>query len=697
MEQEKSTKIRKSICIAVTVVIFLGFVVRLFDWQLVNGEQYRQEAENSIQYTVKSEATRGEIYDVNGEPLAVNETGYNVVINKLYLKNTKVNDVILKLFEVLQHRGEKWIDELPITIDKNGEYSFVEDKDSMIEGLRSRDMLDLSVYSQPEEYIQKLTERYDAEEVKDKTLQRNLVSVRYNMERMGFKSTTPYVFAEDISEDMVLILSEQTQGINGVEVQTTTIRTNKNPTVAPHIVGAMGSITEKEYEEKTAEEKKYSLNDKIGKFGIESSLEDELKGEAGTKVIQKNAEGTILNVVDSQPAQPGNSVFLTLNSKYQLVANKALEDNIKAAKAAGEQEAANAKASNAKTQSGFGEDCETGAVVMLRVKDFAVLSAASYPGYDLEQYSKYGEYYQELEADANSPMYNRAFVGSFAPGSIYKPSIAIAALEEKAIDESTVINCTKIYDYYPTGVVSCMGYHGPITLHTAISHSCNYYFAEVGRLLGIDTQYLYAEKFGLGVKTGLEVSESQGILAGRDSKDWYEGNTVQASIGQSDNAFTPVQLATYTATVANNGVRCRTHVVDKITNYAQDQIIKENKADSPEVVEEISISPYNMKLVQESMREVVTDAGGTANYMFGNYGVAVAGKTGTAEIAGGSDHTTFICYAPYEDPEVAVAVVLEHGASGQYSMNVAKAMLDAYFYDKTVEDMEKEDKAAKSE
>jgi penicillin-binding protein 2 len=436
-------------------------------------------------------------------------------------------------------------------------------------------------------------------------------------------------------------------------------------------LGALGSINQEEYEEKKAQGKNYGFNDKIGKFGLEYSYEDRLKGEAGETIVQKNAQGSITDVVQTIDAQPGDTLYLTIDSELQKTANKALDKQIKAARA-------NGKIQAAAYGEGHGEDCETGAVVMLRVKDFSVLAAASYPTYDLNKYSEYGDYYVKLATDKTSPMFNRAFVGSFAPGSVFKPCVACAALEEKLLTPDTLINCTKYYNYFSANPVACMGYHKKISLDTAVAKSCNYYFAEAGRLLGIDTMYLYAEKFGLGEKTGLEVNESKGILAGRDSKTWLEGNTVQAAIGQSDNAFTPVQLATYTATIANDGVRLKTHLIKEIRNYQRDKILYKYNTQHPEIMDTVGVSQENLRSVQQAMRAVVNTEGGTASAYFKDYPVKVAAKTGTAENSG-SDHTVFICYAPFDDPEVALAVVLEHGASGKYSMTVAKEMLDAYF------------------
>ncbi|MDR0915079.1 MAG: penicillin-binding protein, partial [Oscillospiraceae bacterium] len=657
-EASATAKIRRIICLCLVAVIFFGFAFRLYDWQVVHGTQYREEAITSITYDVKSEATRGEIFDVNGTPLAVNETGYNIVLNRLYLQSGSINTTIEKLFDVLAYRNEKWIDELPI-IFKNDKYTFKENSEYRLNAMRDNNIglgLDVSVYAEPWEYIEELAEYYDLTEITDKKLQRDIISVRYNMWRVGFTNTVPYVFAENISTDTVQIISEKTQGFGGVEIQTTYNRVYKNGGLAPHLVGSIGAIFEEEYNELIKTDSRYRLTDKIGKFGIESGLESYLKGTAGSKTVSKNADGTIVNVLKTVPAQPGNSVYLTIDAKIQEATDKAIAENVKAAKQNGIEEVAEAEAANKKQTDGFGEDCVAGAAVMLRVSDFAVLAASSYPTFDLEKYNSDSDYYNALVTDENSPMFDRAFVGSFAPGSIFKPAVAIAALQEGVISEYTPITCTQLYDYYPTDIVRCMGYHGSQNIYQAIYHSCNYFFADTGRRLGIDPMYLYAQKLGLGMKTGLEVYEATGTLAGRDSSQWVTANTVSAAIGQSDNAFTPVQLATYAATIANNGVRCKTHLVDRIVSYEGEKTILQNKADKPTVIETLAVDSYNMNIVQEGMRQAVTSSEGTASYYFGGYDVPVAAKTGTAENSG-SDHATFICYAPYDKPEVAVAVV----------------------------------------
>lgn len=665
-------------CLLLVIIIFVSFVVRLFDWQVVQGEYYREEVATTANYRLTSDATRGEIVDCNGVPITTNMTVYSVSIDKLYITGEfTVNDVILRLFDIFEQTDSPWIDTLPIVIDNNNNYQFSSDEnaDYALEKLGSEDMLDLSVYASADEYMEALINRYDLEEYKeDITLCRNMASVRYNMEMCRFSYTTPYTFAEEVSQETTAIVSELSQSFPCIDIATVYKRTSVDGTLMPHIIGTTGPLTAEEYDEN--KDNGYSYDDIIGKFGIESAMEEYLKGKGGTKTVSKNSDGTVIDVVGVEPAEPGNTVFLTIDTTLQKVAKESLAKNVTAAREAG----ISASAENG-GKNGYGEDCTAGAVVMLDVDDFSVLAAATYPTYDITKYNE-GDYYMSLLEDKTLPLYDRAFSGSFAPGSVVKPAVAIAALEEGVVSEYTPVFCSKTYDYYPSNVVNCMGYHGDQDVYGAITRSCNYYFAEVGRRLGISDMSLYMEKLGLGEKTGVEIYETSGFLAGRDSISWLPGNTVQAAIGQSDNTFTPAQLATYVATIANDGVRLRTHLVKKVTSYDQSQVIFENK---PEVVADLQLTPYNLSVVQTAMRNVVADEAGTAYWSFLDFDIPVAGKTGTAENTG-SDHTAFICYAPYDDPQVAIAVVLEHGAKGTYSMGVAKDLLNAYFHPETLEE-----------
>ena len=680
-KEKKNTNVRLIICIVVVVLIFSGFTLRLFNWQILSADTYKEISAQSTSYTEVSDATRGEILDSKGKPLAVNKTAYNIVINKIYVVENSTNDIINTLLDLCEICDIKWIDVLPVNIN-SGEAVFESDSSSELLYITGESMLNDKDLVTADEVLQALSERYDAEDVEDLQRKRDIVSVRYNMEKTGYSYSKAYVFAEKISEEAVAVVSEHTQAVAGVDIRVTNERIIKNGTLAPHILGIVGSLSEQEYEEK--KDDGYSMDDVIGKFGIESAMEEYLRGQSGVKTIVKDENGNVVSETESVEAQPGDTIYLTLDSNVQAVANYSLQKNIKRARAEGVSAVKSAKAAKAKQQSRLGEDCYCGGAVMLSVKDNSVIAAASAPNYDISRYYE-PEYNAWLNTDEHAPMFSRTFDGAFAPGSAYKPCVALAALQEKIIKPSTSITCTRMYDYYPQDVVYCMGTHGSIGLHTAMTVSCNYYFAEVGRRLGATTLYMYAEKFGLGEKTGIEIDESVGVLAGRDSTVWYVGNAVQAAIGQSDNTFTPMQLATYTSAIANDGVRYRTHLVRKIVNYERDEVILENNPKKPEIVAEAGISKKNAKVVKSAMRNVV--ANGTATPV-AEYPKAVAGKTGTAENAG-SDHVIFICFAPYNDPEVAVAVVLEHGAKSKYAMYTAMDMMDAYFYDKTLKQVKK--------
>lgn len=664
MKKKLRGKLPFTVCALIALIAAAVFVARLADWQLVHGGEYKRLSARSTSFNADTTATRGEILDRNGVGLVTNRTHYKIVFDKLYIDDAALDNTILRLMALLQQTGDKWDNPLPIT-QKGSGYAFQKDADDAIKALYEL----LGEKPAADRCVALLCDRYHLNDYPQEE-RFALAAVHYNMEQSGFSNATPFTFASDVSRAAVTAVSENTQGTGGVDVQTYLVRSATNPTLAPHVLGALGAVTQEEYEELAFSGKQYGINDEVGKFGIEAALETELKGEGGTKIIQRNSDGTIVDTVETIDSKPGNTVYLTLDSKLQQIAAKSLAENVDAARAEGKSVS---EYTGKKLQ---GEDCECGAVVMLDVKDFSVLAAASYPNYDLNQYSQYGNYYTKLAEDKRSPMFNRAFSGTFACGSVFKPCVALAALEEKIITPSTEVFCTQKYDYYPSNVVECMHRHETMDLHGALAQSCNYYFAETGRRLGIDTMYLYAERFGLGEATGLEVEESTGTLAGRDSDTWQPGNTVQAAIGQSDNAFTPVQLATYAATIANNGTRLKTHIVSKITDYERKTTVADYSA--PVQEDTCGVSEKNLKIVQEDMLAVTQEEQGTAYSVFGNYKVKVAAKTGTAENAG-SDHSTFICYAPYDKPQVALAVVLEHGVRGQYAMQVAKDLLDGYF------------------
>ena len=576
---------------AVTGVIFAAFAVRLADWQLVHGEEYREIAARASQITVTTKAARGEILDRNGIGLVVNQTHWRLTLDKLSLVPDTLDEVLARLTDILSRLG--------------------------------------------------VQER------------RTLAAIHRDMENKGFSYAKPYVFAEDIPHSAIGAVCENLQGVSGVTVEPYFVRRTENPTLAPHLLGALGAMNEEEYEVYST--RGYALSDQIGKFGVEKSFESALRGTDGVKIVSR---GATLDTAQTVEPRNGETVWLTLDSRLQECAAESLQKNIRAAKSAGSGE------------------CVSGAVVMLDTRDFSVLAAASCPTYDLDRYSNDGDYYFSLAENEASPLFDRAFTGIFAWGSAFKPLVALAALERGIITPQTQFTCTRYYDYYPSNVVACMHYHGAENLRSAMAHSCNWYFAETGRRLGIDAMDDYASRFGLGEQTGVEIEEADGVLAGRGSADWQEGNTVQAAIGQSDNAFTPLQMAVYAATLANGGQRMRVHLISKITDYARKEVV--SRFDTPELLADCGASKDHLREVREAMLAVTQDPEGTAYGVFGDFPVAVAGKTGTAENAG-ADHGAFICFAPFDKPMVAVAAILEHGENSVYAQQIARDLLEMYF------------------
>lgn len=631
-------------------------------------------SKQSTSYIEKSDATRGEILTYAGDELAINNTKYNLVLNKIYVKDKDLNTVIKTLIDLCDICDTKYKDILPIKEDGD-EWEYDDGYEGDLEFLKSESMLNNQTLETANDVMAALIERYDAEKIADKEDLRKIVSIRYNMEKSGFTPSEVYVFAENLSDDAVAVISERTQSIPSVEIRTVSERVIKNGELCPHLVGVIGALSEEEYDEH--KEDGYALNEKIGKFGLEASMESYLRGEKGERTVVKDYKGNIVSVTDTKDADPGDTIYLTIDKNIQEVANYSLAMNIDRARSAGISSSKNGK-------NRTGEDCYCGGAVMLSMKDFSVLACATCPNYDLSRY--YDEDYNEwLYTDEYAPMYSRATEGAFQPGSSFKPCVALAALQEGVITEDTQITCTGAYTYYDGFSISC-GSHGSNTLRNALAVSCNYFFAEVGRRTGINSIYLYAEKLGLGVKTGIEVDESVGILAGRDSEVFYPGNTCQAAIGQSDNTFTPLQLATYVATIANYGVRYRTHVVRKIVSYDREETVLDNDPNNPEIVADAELSRDYCNAVQSGMRAVCTS--GTAASNVSGYSEDIAGKTGTAENAG-SDHSVFVSFAPYDDPEIAVAVVLEHGALTKFPEYVTMDMMDAYFKGKTLSEVKK--------
>lgn len=641
------------VCCVLCFVIFFG---RTFELQVVSASRYTEQAKGITTITASISAARGEILDYYGRPIATNREGYNIVFNYATINKNNLNDTILALIKVLGN-GE-WEDDLPIS--KTVPFEFTQDSDST-EVTKLLKTLGVAHYATAQDCFDEMVKRYSLED-RDTTVQRYIMGVRYTMERAGFSVTAPFVFAEDVSSEVMLTVSENNYySQNGVAISIESFREYSEDSVAPHIIGTVGPIYAEEWE--TYREKGYAYNDKVGKSGIEKVCEEQLKGTDGEITYRINSSGVIISSEVTKEPIPGNSVRLTLDKTIQLSAQDALKSTIK-------------------EMQSDGLNVKAGSAVAINIKTGGIIAAANYPTYTYTQY-KYE--YDKLLSDPGKPLFDRAFNGAYPPGSTFKPAMAAAALQEGVITSDEVIRCVGRYTYFKDYQPSCMHIHGRISLNTALSKSCNYYFFEVGRRLGISKMNDYCLGFGLGDYTGVEVGESKGVLAGpnRSRTEWYDGYTIQAAIGQMDNAFTPLQLASYTATIANSGVRYKTTLIDKYVSYTQDKVIEQNK---PEVLNKINISEEVFDKVKEGMLSVTED--GTGNRIFSDYPIKVGGKTGTAQVTGKKDHTVFVAFAPYDDPEIAVAVIIEHGQYSTYSGALLKSIFNAYFFTEEEENAE---------
>ena len=675
MKMPKIGKIgRSAACILLVLAVFVVYELRLVQWQVFQGDEFEQLSLSNRTDTIQIDAARGEILDRNGTVLAGNRTSYNIVYDALDMDYSARNATILQVLDLLESRDEEWRDRLPIVLAEDGTYQYTEDSDSEIATLQ--EFLELAEYATAEDCMTALARQYDCQGYSLEDA-RNVVSVRYSMTQDGFSRTNPYVIAEDVSAETVGVISEHAQEWPGIETRVSVTRYyGEDGSLAPHVVGYTGSITAEQYDAAVENGTAYSSEDNLsgykwtdtrGQSGLEAAFEEELRGSRGEETIYTDETGEVETTSVTTPPQEGNTVVTTIDSDLQRVANLSLAKNIE-----GNTDA---------------KDCTAGAVVVLDVEDFGVLACSSYPTFDMNQYRSDNKYVNLLAQDEEQPLFNRALQGVFVPGSVFKPVVALAALQEGVISAATSFNCPGYYELADL-TLNCTCSTGMRNVYTGLAVSCNTFFCNVGYELGIDRLVPYAEYFGLGTTTGVELSEATGTMSNRQEYrenhgvSWTDGVTPQAAIGQADNMFTPIQLAAMCATIANGGVRLQTHFLDKITDYTGETVIEEYQ---PVELYDAGISSDVLGVVQTGMQMVATQ--GTAADVFANYPVSIACKTGTAETStpdeNGNKPTepnlSFICYAPADDPQIAIAVMMEYGNSGDYARNVAKDILDQYF------------------
>ncbi|MBP3448082.1 MAG: hypothetical protein J6K51_03575 [Clostridia bacterium] len=641
---------RLTVVIVLTVLFLLAVIFRLFSLQIVKGEEYAEASMKRLVKTIPLKAQRGEILDRYGRVIVSSQITYNLEISQ-YRKDKKwVNDTVYNLILLMEKENQEYTENLPIS---EIPYSYTQPEDQIKDYLKK---MNLPETLSAEECILALKERYQLSEAIPEQYHRKVLSVRSEMEQREFSQNNNFVFAENVNMNVVTVIKENDRSYPGVNVMTSYDRLYPEK-VSPHVLGRVGLIYKEEYDK--LKELGYGYTDIIGKEGIEKVFDLELKGKDGVLKVEQNELGKITDTEVLKNAQPGNDIILTIDLNLQKRAEKALKDVIY----------------NLRQTI---HDVGGGAITVVDIHTGEILAIASYPDYDIETFL---EDYNDNYNNPLNPFWNRAISGTYAPGSTFKILTSLAVLEEGIITPGAQIYDQGKYTYFKDYQPTCHVYpgnHGYVNVSDAIKVSCNYYFYETGRLLGIEKLNEYARKVGLGEYTGIEISgEEKGIVAGPAYRDkigsvWYPGDTLQASIGQSDNLFTPLQLSNYIATVVNGGTRYEAHLLYKIKNYTTGEI----KEVTPKVVEQIEIQPQNYKAIMEGMRSVTED--GTASNVFQDFPIAVGGKTGTAEVPG-TNNGLFVAFAPYDNPKIAISVVVEHGAHGNSIAPAAREVIEEYF------------------
>ncbi len=660
--------------IGIFAAIFLIFVFRFGHFQIINADEYKDAGKTVSSRSVVVKATRGEILDRNGYPLVTNRQGNAVIFDAsdnfpTYEKQEERNKIILKLIRLFESAGEEWVDNLPLEVDGKGNVSFEKDREEDIAQMKSRDRLNLNSYATAENCLDALIERYSLQNYSKRDACK-IASVCYEMLQRSFNSANPYTFADDVSDKLVSIIKENSSSLPGVEIEITTYREYADGAVAPHIIGMTGLISAEEYAEK---KETYGMTDIIGKNGIELAMESYLKGKNGVKTYYSDASGKTRVEYTVAPEQ-GNNIILTLDYNLQKITQDAVRDCLYSLKGDGSPPA--------------------GSAVVIKVDTGEVLAAATYPSYDVENYNKD---YEELAENTAAPLWNRAFLSTYTPGSTMKPAISIAGLEEKVITNSDTSYCNSTY-HYKDITLGCTQAHGYTNVVTAIYHSCNIFFYELGDKLGITTMNKYRKTLGFGQKTGIEIEEAIGTLdspAYRQTlgQEWYPGFTLQSAIGNAGDQATPIQLANYCATIANGGTRYKCTLIKSIKSYDYATTILESE---PVVLNETGISASSLKSVQEGMLRVGTI--GFCQQAFSSLSVTAAAKTGTSQVEKLINGSRKICnngflitYAPYENPEIAVCVALEGADSGASVAPVARDIFAYYFNENKEENNPGED------
>lgn len=677
---KKSINFRYNTITIFTYLIGIILIVQLFNLQIVHGAKYREESNTRLTRESTLEATRGEILDRSGNVLVSSSQKFNLELYKSKIDTNALNDSILKIIQVLEKYNVSYVDSFPIKIDPF-EYTIA---DTNLSNWKSNNGIDENATA--EEAFYKFKDKYKIQNT-DISEIRKIIAIRYAIVQEGYSSTKSLTIAKDIPREAVAEFSEEGDEFPGINISVQPVRQYKQGTLASHILGYASKIGSEEYQKKKDE---YNQNDIIGKTGIEAVFEKYLKGKNGTKQIDMAVDGTITAEVVEKEALAGSNVVLTIDSQLQKIAEEALKDNIEKIK-----------------NGGFGKayDAKGGSCVVMNVKTGEVLAMASYPDYNPQSFADgiSNEEWKSYNENKSYPLLNKCIQSAYEPGSIFKMVTAIAGLESGNISLTEKINDTGVYKKYGAEW-KCWYYtdyhrgHGYLNVIGAIEKSCNFFFYETADRMGIDTLDKYATYFGLGRKTGIELpSETAGTLASKDyvksiKGSWNPGDTINAAIGQGYNKFTPLQMTKYISMIANGGNNVNVSIVKTIQNadgteVSKDEIneyVKEKLGLTEENTENITLNKDYVNAVREGMKSVTSGESGTAYVRFKDFNIKVGGKTGSAEAgkdANGNDivNAWFAAFAPYDDPEIAVVVMVENGGHGNYTAEAVRNIMAEYF------------------
>lgn len=674
--------VRFNILMVFIIMVGILFTFQLYDLQIVNGASYREQSENRLVREIKVLAPRGEIYDRYGKLIVTSVTGYNANIYYTKIPKTELNVGLLKLANIFEKNGDTYYNNFPVdfetmTFTKSDEGAKRWKEGNKISG-------DASV----EEVIEFYKNKYEIENTEISEVAK-IIAMRYEIASKGYSSFKSVTLAKEISNESMLEIEERGNELPGVVITTYPMRKYVAGNAGSHIVGYVGKISSDEYKERKVQG--YSQNDMIGKSGIEATLEEYLRGQDGIVRLEMDSDGRVTSKEEVEESKMGDSVVLTIDLDLQKKAEEVLANYIEKIRTGG-----------------FADKCEdanAGALVVVDVKTSEVLALASYPNYNPDEFTNgiSNTEYEKYFLNPDMPMFNRSIQGTYSPGSTFKMITAIAAIESGHIGLTESILTHGKYDkgHKPACWLwnSYRQNHGYVNAEKALKVSCNYYFYEVAYRMGIDVLSKYVRMFGLGSKTGIELfGESAGSVASREyinklnerdgkKRQWMVADTLSAAIGQSYNSFTPLQMAYYIATLANGGVKNEITILkdvisaegNEVSMMSVDSVVDAKIGKTESTSANLDISEATLDVVFEGMRSVTGESGGTAYSYFSSFPIEVAGKTGTATASSGSAHAWFVGFAPYENPEIAVVCMIEHGGHGAYTAPAVKEVMEEYF------------------